>query len=127
MIRREAKSSMVFRHWVRANAKNLVTCTLEMKDSRGKNYISFAEMKEEQRNFGMAIRGDKGVLIRTQGGNGEPDYIFLKGTPSFFVIKFPRSFEVIGVDMIEHELKKTKAKSLTSQRAKEISLTSIKF
>ena len=121
---KEAKSSIIFRHWLRENPQ--YTCSIEMKDTRGKSYLSFREITEAQLNYGLAIMSDKGVLIRVQAiSEGMPDYIYLRSTPAWIVIKYPRSFEIISVTVFILEKNKSKSKSLTYVRAKEISTTSV--
>jgi len=125
MLKREAQSAIKFRHWLRANPFR--TCSIENKDSRGKDYLNFSEVKEAQLNYGLAISGDKGVLIRTEGVEGLPDYIYMRGEPSFIVIKYPKSLQIISVGAFIEEKKKSKRKSLTETRAGEISIKSIKL
>jgi hypothetical protein len=123
MIKREAKSSIVFRHWIRANPQ--FTGAYEMKDSKGKSNIPFSCVEDHQLNYGMAIKSPKGVLIRVQGTNGEPDYIYLRNAPSWVVIKFPNCFEIIDVETFIMEKKRSKQKSLTSIRARAISVVTV--
>lgn len=93
------------------------TCAYEMKDTRGKKYFPLNEWKEEQRTFADAIRyGKKGVLIRTEGVTGLPDYVYLRNEPSFVVIKFPNGFVIISGEQLNYE----KGTKLTWERAKEI-------
>lgn len=125
MKNREAKSAVLFRHWLRANPQ--ISGSYEIKDTRGKNYINFNEVTEQQLNYGLAIRGNKGTLIRVQGVNGEPDYIYLRNAPSWIVIRYPKSFEVISVEAFIQEKEKSKKKSLLLSRAKDISVISVKL
>ncbi len=128
MIKHESKSSVLFRHWLMANPELTSTCAFEMKDSRGKDSISFAEIKEPQIDYGRAImESPKGVLIRTLGGGGEPDYIFLKKENSFTVIKFPNCFCVINTRLLGNMKIMSAKKSLTLEKAKEISERVIEF
>lgn len=125
MKHQESSSAIKFRHWLRANPFR--TCAIENKDSRGKDYLNFSEVKEAQLNYGLAISGDKGVLIRTEGVEGLPDYIYMRGEPSFIVIKYPKSIQIISVETFILEKQKSRRKSLTEQRASEISIKSIKL
>jgi hypothetical protein len=77
------------------------------------------EFKPEQENFAEAIRhGKKGVLIRTEGVTGLPDYVYLRNEPSFVVIKYPKALVIISGETLVLEKKRTK--SLSLKRASEI-------
>lgn len=118
MQKKEAKSSLLFRHWIMANPQ--MSASYEMKDTRGKPTFPLAEFKEPQENFAEAIRyGKKGVLIRTEGVTGLPDYVYLKNAPSFVVIKYPKHLIIISGETISME--KKVAKSLSLKRAIELS------
>lgn len=121
MIKHESKSGTRFKHWVHANAERLATSTFEMKDSRGKEYLPWKELKMKQLDYGLAIEeGKKGAFIRTQGGNGEPDYIFLKYVPAYIVIKFPSCFCMIDVLKVWENMPIGQKGSLTVEEAKRI-------
>lgn len=125
MKSREAKSSIRFRHWVMANPLRH-NCTLEMKDTRGAKSLPFSALKEEQRNWAIAIEeSEKGVLMRQVGGSGEPDYTYHFKQPAYVVIKFPDAFHVIRIKKLLKYIKKTTKKSLTSEEAKQISTYSV--
>jgi hypothetical protein len=115
----EAHSSLDFKKWVIENLG--YTASLEMKDSRGRNSIPFSEVKKEQIDYAVAISSDKGAWIRVEGRNGEPDYIWLKNTPAFIVIKYPSVFCAISIKDFLKEKKNSKRKSLTVEKALLIS------
>lgn len=123
MQKKESKSAIRYRHWLRANPQR--TCSIENKDTRGKNYLNFSEVKQAQIDYGLAISGDKGVLIRTDGVEGLPDYIYLRNEPAYIVIKYPKSFQIISVETFVLEKKRSKSASLTEARAKQISIKEI--
>jgi hypothetical protein len=115
VIKREAKFSIQFRHWLRANPQK--TCAIEMKDTRGKKSFYLKEWKDAQRTFAEAIRSSsKGVLVRTEGVEGLPDYIYLRQEPSLVVIKYPLGFAIIDSAILEKE----ETTSLSPERAQEI-------
>lgn len=90
----ESKFAIQFRHYLMANPQR--TSAYEIKDTRGKTSFYLKEWKEAQRNFAEAIRyGKKGVLIRTEGVEGLPDYVYLRNEPSYVVIKYPKGFVII--------------------------------
>lgn len=122
MIKKETSSSILFRHWLRANPQ--YTCSHEMKDTRGKNYLAFSEVKQDQIDYAEAIESDHGVWIRVvaiQGG--EPDYIYMRNQPAYVVIKYPKAFYVIRVKDFVKERDSSSRRSLTEERAKEIATT----
>lgn len=122
----EAKFGFKFRKWVEDNYKSLVSCTFETKDTRGSNSFPFSELTEDQMTRGMQIKSDKGCLIRVEMGTiGAPDYNYYRNAPSFVVIKYPKGWEVIDIETLINESKKSKRRSLLHSRAKEISILSI--
>lgn len=118
MKQREAKSSIRYRHWLRANPQE--PHWFEMKDAGKHDYLAFSEVKEEQINYALAIEGPKGVVIRVMGGGGEPDYAYTRNTRAYFVIKYPKGFAVIRSFAFVKEKAESKRKSLTWDRACEI-------
>ena len=77
----------------------------------------------------MAIKSKKGTLIRVQGTAGEPDYVYLRNAPAYVVIYFAKSktFHLIDVEAFLSEKTRSKRKSLTSVRASEISVVSVRL
>lgn len=119
----ESKFALLFRHWLRANPR--FSCAFELKQTTGGS-IPFSALEEHQADYLLAIKSDKGTLIRIQGTNGEPDYIYLRKFPANVVIKFPLEFHLIDIETFLLEKKRSKRKSLTNARAREISLISVK-
>jgi len=114
----ESKSAILFRHYLMANPSR--TGAYEVKDTRGKSSFNLNEWKPAQETFAEAIRyGKKGVLIRTEGVEGLPDYVYLKDEPSYVVIKYPK--HLIIIDGATLSLFKKKKKTLTLGEAKSIS------
>lgn len=118
--RREAKFGTLLRHWCKANADNLDTCGLELKHTTA-NSLPFGALADNQIDFGNAITNSQGVLIRVQGTNGEPDYIWMRKEPAYVVIRYPNCFCILTIDAFVKEKATSKRRSLTSSRAKEIS------
>lgn len=120
---KESKASILFRHWVMANAKSLFSCTFEMKQTATDSW-PFSGLEAHQEDFSMAIKyGEKGVLIRNESGTiGAPDYSYYHFAPAFIVIYYAVShmFAIIDIETLLLEKKRSKRKSLTSLRAKEI-------
>jgi hypothetical protein len=93
---------------------------MELKHTRGKDYLAFSEVKDEQIVFARRVNSAKGAWIRTLGLNGEPDYIWLKNEMAYIVIKYPKGTVFITIDNFLFEKEKSKRKSLTWDRACEI-------
>lgn len=124
--KKEADFGLRFREWIFRHKPKMSSCTLEMKDSRGKNYISFKEITDEQVDCALRTESDKGNLIRIVTGTlGAPDYAWYRNAPAFIVVHYPKNFEIISIDNLLHEKNTHKRKSLTSLRAHEIATISI--
>ncbi len=121
---KEADFGILFRHWLKANPRH--SCAFELKQT-SQSSISFSCVEPHQIAYLEAIHSDVGALIRVQGTNGEPDYIYLRNAPACIVIKFPRTFHIISIDAFTREKEKNKLKSLTNERAFEISIVSVKL
>ena len=115
--RKEAKSSILFRH----KLPELGSCTIEMKDSRGRDYISFDCVKDNQIAHALGAESDKGILIRNNGGNGEPDYTWHRKQPAYIVIRFPKVICLIRISKFLSEKASSSRRSLTSEVAKKLS------
>jgi hypothetical protein len=123
---KESKSAILFRHWLKANPK--VSCVFEMKDTRGSSSFPFAELKQAQRDWGMAIKGDKGVLMRVEAVvEGMPDYAYYRNAPAYVCIKYPKQICLIDIETFILEDKRSKRRSLTASRAEDISIITIKL
>lgn len=100
-------------------------CWFEMKDTRGKKAFPLREYKQEQETFAEAIRySKKGVLVRTEGITGLPDYKYAYQEEVFVVIKYPEGIAIITAENLSFQ--KTKRKSLTWEQAQEIAYKVIK-
>lgn len=125
MKSQEADFSIILRHYLKANPLP-ISCPIECKDTRGKDSLSFSEVKEEQCNNGMASKSDKGNLIRVSVGTvGAPDYCWYINGPSYLAIKYPLGFVLIDIETFVLERDKNTKKSLSWDRAKEISIRTI--
>lgn len=100
----------------------------ELKDTRGKNYINYKEIADEQIDSALRTQSIKGNLTRIVNGTpGAPDYTFRRSLFAFFVIHYPLSTEIISVDNLLFERDRNKKKSLTYDRAVAISTISVKL
>lgn len=122
----EADFSILLRHYLKAHPLP-VSCPLEVKDTRGKDSFSYAELKEEQINNALASKSDKGNLIRISMGTvGAPDYAWYRNSPAYIVIKYPSGFVFIDIETFILERDTSRRKSLTWERAQEISIRTVK-
>lgn len=95
MKKHEAKFSIRFRHWIMANPFK-INCWFEMKDTRGGKRFNLKEWKQDQRDFAEGLKySKKGVLVRTEGITGLPDYKYAYKEPTFVVINYPVGFVII--------------------------------
>lgn len=124
MSKQESKFSILFRHWIKSNPQ--ISGSYEMKDSKGKDYINFSEITEDQINYALSINSNKGTLIRVQAINGgEPDYVYFRNAPAYIVINYIKTFSIISIGTFLLEKQRSKRKSLTEQRASEISIKTV--
>jgi len=120
MQNKESKFGLRVRAWLMANPQ--YACAIETKDTRDKDLFYFREWGiEQEQNAEAIMHGKKGVLIRTDGVKGLPDYVYLKNTVYFVTIKYPKGFVFISADAMKWEMENSKRKSLTWERAKDIS------
>lgn len=125
--KKEAEAGVIIRHWLDKNPFLLTTSTLEMKYAHANNSLPFSEVKPEQIAYAMAVRSQRGVLMRTDGVRGMPDYVYLRNEPAYIVIKFRRSFCLIDPETWQLESKRSKRRSLTESRARLISNLTIEL
>lgn len=127
MLKKEADFSILLRSYLRAHPLP-VSCPLEVKDTRGKPSFNYNELKEEQINNALASKSDKGNLIRVSTGTiGAPDYCYYRNSPAYVVIKYPSGFVIVDIETFILERDTSRRKSLTWERAQEISIRTIKL
>lgn len=123
--RKESDFCEVFRKWWEKNKKRISRGSYELKDTRGKNYLSYSEITNEQFNSGMANKSHEGNLIRVINGTpGTGDFILLKDSYAYVVVRFPKKFFIIDIETLLMERNK-KRKSLTYERALDIAVISV--
>lgn len=131
MKKQEQKFQTLFNHWLKSVflKDNWGGFAFELKDSRDKDYINFNELADHQAEALMAVRENGLVYKISDSGLGQKpfDSFAMKNCPAFVVIKYPKSFEIISIDNFLHEKEHSKRKSLTSERAKAISVKSVKL
>lgn len=114
---KEADFGITLRRWIEKNP-TLISSTWELKHTRGKDSLPFNEVTEDQ--VAYALSAERGAFIRVQGVKGEPDYVYIKG-PAYIVVKYPKVAYAISINNFLFERDHSKRKSLTVERAKEIS------
>lgn len=112
---KEADFGIEFRHSIKRNP--IETSSIELKHTRGKDSFPFSEFKPKQEAYAKKIESDEGVLIRVQGVNGEPDYIYLRNEIAYITIKYPKGSVMITVNNFIHARNTLKRKSLTYEQA----------
>jgi len=119
----------VFKPWVHDNASSLYSCTFELKDSKGSDSVPFSVVEDPQIDAGLSVKwSKKGYLIRNVVANiGAPDYSFYRNAPAYIVVKYPKFFCIIDIETWTEEKKRSKRKSLTSDRAQAISWRTVKL
>ena len=121
MKKREADFGKQFRAWVKAQ-RDLPSAAFELKQTT-KDYISFSDLQEHQ-EFALLAASTSGILYKAPDdsrGVKPFDFFYLKRAPAFVVIKYPKGFEGIAIEIFILEREKSTRKSLTYERAKQIS------
>ncbi len=110
----------VFRPWILNNPPK-ISGTYELKIT-STDSIPFSCLEDLQADASMTVKwGKKGYLIRNAMGTpGAPDYSYYINSPAYVVIKYPDFFCLIDIETFLEEKKRSKRKSLTSERAKQI-------
>lgn len=127
MIKREAAFTPVFHSWLRAHFKEWMTSPYELKQTTTGS-ISFSCVREQQLNALVACTTDRGFYykISDESSGFKPfDGVFFRNSPAWIIIKFPGKFEIIEINTYVLEMNRSKRKSLTSQRANEISVKTV--
>lgn len=120
-MKKEANFSLIFRHWIMANPPK-ISATYEIKQT-SIDSIPFSCLENHQIDASMAVKwSSKGYLIRVESGTvGAPDFSYYYNSPAYIVIKYPKCFCIIDIESFTEEKKRSKRKSLTSERACAIS------
>lgn len=120
---KEASFGLRFKSWWKANKKKLQMGSYELKDTRGKDYLPYDEITNEQFKSGLANKSEDGNLIRVVSGTvGTADYILLKKSEAYVVIKYPKFFCFIDIETL---INTKVGKSLSSEKALHIATISV--
>jgi len=98
----------------------------ELKDTYGKNLFPFREVSDIQIIKCLKIK-QEGILIRntvatSNGTAGIPDYSWTDKQASYIVIRYPKAWCFIDIETFILEKKRSKTKSLSEKRAREIAI-----
>ena len=129
MKKLEQSFCSIYQQWLMARGAkhNVQSAPWEAKHDRGKGRIPFADVPEHQRDALFACTTDKGFCykISDQSSGKKPyDGFFFRNSPAYLVFAYEKNFYLISIHNFLHEVKTSKVKSLTDQRAKEISILS---
>ncbi len=125
MIKREAQFTQLFRHWLKANPMR--SSAFELKQTTS-NALAFEAVAQHQLDALLACTKPQGLLYKAPDdsrGIKPFDLFYLSLAYAWVVIKYPKSFHIIGVETFILEKQRSKRKSLTSGRAREISTVSV--
>jgi len=127
MKKREAQFTTDFRHYIRANPPRL-PCAIEIKQTTT-NSLLFSAVKEHQRDALLAVKYNvQGFLYKIPDdsrGIKPFDMVYFINTQGYVVIKYPTFFCFIDIDTFLVEEQRSKRKSLTDTRAREIAYLSV--
>lgn len=126
MKKREADFGLLFRHWLKANPLR-TSCAFELKQTT-EDSLPFSSVKEHQIDALMASWSYNGLLYKAPDdsrGIKPFDYFYLRFAQAYIVIRYPDCFVLIEPMTFLHEKEKSKRKSLTSARAREIAVTCV--
>jgi hypothetical protein len=125
MTKREAQFGSLFRHWLKT--VSIGSAAFELKQTQT-NALPFSALQEHQIDALRSARSPYGILYKApddSAGVKPFDYFYLQSVPAFVVIRYPKSFHVIPVENFVAESESSKRRSLTSERAEEISTYSV--
>ena len=120
MRKKEANFQTTFNHWLKAVYKK--TGAYELKQTQTDS-LPFSDVKPHQIEALLAVRHGTFVFKIPDAGFQNPyDCYSMHEEPAYVVIKYPKFFCLISIDNFVAESKASKRRSLTSQRASEISV-----
>ena len=120
----EADFGQVLRDHIYKLKEPIFTTTtwLELKDTDGADSFYFREVSDIQIAEGLKTKRTGSLVRVTVGTTGTQDYIWRYKDPAYIVIRYPKSWCFIDIDTFVLEKERSKKKSMTEERAKEISI-----
>lgn len=122
MKKHEQKFQTEFNTWLKNVYKR--TGAYELKHTRGKPCLPFSEVQDHQiRALQVVNRGVLAYKIPDDSMSYKPfDCVSLAGEPAHIVIRYPDFFCLIPVETFVLENNRSKRRSLTASRAKDIAV-----
>lgn len=129
MNKQEAKFQTLFSHWLKWRLLPSMDggFAFELKHTRGASSLPFSDLQPHQANSLLAA-ATTGIVykISDESRSYKPfDCFALKKCPAYVVIKYPKFFVMIPIKTFLQEQKRSKSKSLTGERAKEIATITV--
>lgn len=122
-MKHEANFNSLFNKWVKNVFKK--TAAFELKQTQGDS-LPFSALQEHQAQALLQARWETFVFKIPDVGYQNPfDCFSLSGVPAYIVIKYPKFFCLIDIETFLLERDRSKRKSLTVDRAKEIATLTI--
>ncbi len=123
--KKEAKFGLQFRKWIMSHPQ--LSGAYELKQCS--SAFPFSELSDKQILALQLVNSDNGFLYKapddTQGSK-VLDYYYYRNAPAYVVIKYPKEFSIISINTFLLEKKRSKRKSLTMLRARELSTVTVK-
>ncbi len=120
--KREADFGLQFRKWIEKNPR--ISAAYELKQCT--TSLPFNAVEDHQVAALMTVKGRKGFIYKISDesrGQKPFDCFYLRNAPAYVVIKYTGFFCMIDIETFVMERDRSKRKSLTGGRAKEISVT----
>ncbi len=118
MKKREANFNTTFNHWLKEVYRK--TACFELKQTQTDS-LPFSALQDHQAQSLLQARWETFVFKIPDAGYQNPfDCFSLCGVPAYVVIKYPDFFCLIDIETFQLESSKSKRRSLTAVRAKEI-------
>lgn len=128
-MKREALFTLKFRHWLKSYGR-WPSSAFELKQTTGSS-IPFDAVQEHQIEALLACKVHGGGFLYKAPDDSRGvkpfDMFYMRHSGAFVVIKYPKEFSIVDVDVFLLEKKRSKRKSLTMERAREISTVTIKL
>lgn len=119
-MKREAAFNSLFNKWVK-NVYRRTAC-FELKQTTTDS-LPFSALQEHQAQALLCARWETFVFKIPDAGYQNPfDCFSLCGVPAYVVIKYPGFFCLIDIETFQLEAGRSKRRSLTSSRAKDIAV-----